>query len=280
MNGYLAQRLRHSLLLLLSPASVTSPKEEIAMRRFMSLRVVAFLMLLAVIGVPLQANAQTQCTAPVPFYRFVVNNAELGTLLTTNYQEGVNLNFAYYPFPNGEGKIAVPPAAGWTPVPGQGLQPLYRYHISQNGRIYYGYFNGLASGNGYTYQGIAGYTLPGYGQFGGVPLNAYYSQTKGYFYTSGYETPIGYPYYYAWANHGTPAYLPNGASYCWNPPPPQCSNPVAEQNCYDNGGIWNSSNCTCRFIPEPCRSGGDLGGDKPVKGGEDRPPLPCRQIEE
>ncbi len=253
------------------------------MKRGLSLLVATILaVLLNCVGANPTVNAQTQqCTPPVDFHRFIVNNTELGTLLTTNYQEGVNLNFAYYPFPGGVGKIAVPPGPGWTPVPGQGLQPLYRYHITQNGRIYYGYFNGFASGSGYTFQGIAGYTLPGFGQFGGVPLQAYYSQTRGYFYTAGSETPIGYPYSYAWSYHGSPAYLPQGSSYCWNPPPEQCSNPQAEQTCYNNGGNWNPSNCTCSYYPpDPCR--GTVGGDKADKVGDKdsgsaRPPLPCRQ---
>jgi hypothetical protein len=223
--------------------------------------------LLICLGASFTARADTQCTAPVDFYRFIVNNSELGTLLTTNYNEGVSLNFAYYPFPNGVGKIAVPPGPGYTPVAGQGLIPLYRYKIVQNGRIYYGYFNGFASGSGYTFEGIAGYALPGFGQFGGVPLQAYYSQTKGYFYTADTETPIGYPYYYGWAYHGSPAYLPNGSSYCWTKP--DCD-PAQEQICNDNGGIWNSTTCSCRYIPpDPCRA---------VKGkvGVERPPIQCR----
>lgn len=257
------------------------------MKKATSLLVATFFaVLLTFVGGPFQqtVNAQTVCTPPVDFHRFIVNNTELGTLLTTNYQEGVNLNFAYYPFPGGVGKIAVPPGPGYTPVAGQGLIPLYRYHISQNGRIYYGYFNGFASGSGYTFQGIAGYVLPGYGQFGGVPLQAYYSQTRGYFYTAGNETPIGYPYSYAWSYHGSPAYLPQGSSYCWNPPPPACSNPQAEEACYINGGNWNPGNCTCSYYPpDPCRDSGNLNGDKADKLGDSsghaRPPLPCRSSE-
>ncbi|MBV9209319.1 MAG: hypothetical protein JOZ52_01750 [Acidobacteria bacterium] len=211
----------------------------------------------------------------MPFYRFIVNNSELGTLLTTNYQEGVNLNFAYYPFPNGYGKIVLPPAgAGWTPVAGQGLQPLYRYHVTQNGRIYYAYTNSPASGSGYTYQGIAGYTLPGFGQYGGIALQAYYSQTKGYFYTADTEVPIGYPYYYGFAYHGSPAYLPQGSSYCWQRP--DCD-PAAEQACYDNGGSWNPSTCRCTIRPDPCRQEAPK-GDRGTKDEEQQlAPLPCRQ---
>lgn len=257
------------------------------MKRGLSLLVATILaVLLNCVGANPTANAQTEpvCTPPVDFHRFIVNNTNLGTLLTTNYNEGVSLNFAYYPFPGGVGKIAVPPGPGYTPVPGQGLIPLYRYRISQNGRIYYGYFNGLASGNGYTFQGIAGYVLPGFGQFGGVPLVAWYSQTRGYFYTANYETPIGYPYQFAWSNHGSPAYMPQGSSYCWNPPPPACSDPEGEALCYQNGGNWNPGNCTCSYYPpDPCFRGNVEGADDNAatlnQDGHALPPLPCRQAD-
>jgi hypothetical protein len=226
------------------------------MKKVWSLRFAALLVgLLTLVGVPLHqtvtANAapQSQVVAPVDFYRFIVNNTELGTLLTTNYQEGVNLNFAYYPFP-AVAKIAVPPAIGWTPTPGQGLIPLYRYRISQNGRIYYGYFNGLASGSGYTFQGIAGYVFPGDGSFGGIPLQAYYSQTRGYFYTVGSEVPIGYPYSYGFAYHGSPCYLPQGGTFSWDPPPPPPTCNVGQgikNKCAQLGGMWNNETCSCEY---------------------------------
>ena len=106
------------------------------MRKLLSLRIAALLIaLLTLAGVPLHktvtVNAaprpQSQLVAPVDFIRFIVNNTELGTLLTTNFQEGVNLNFAYYPFP-ATAKIALPPAPGWTPTPGQGLIPHLLLH--------------------------------------------------------------------------------------------------------------------------------------------------------
>jgi hypothetical protein len=228
------------------------------MKKVLSLRVVTLLvLLLTFVGVPLHQTAvnaapQSQLVAPVDFHRFIVNNTELGTLLTTNFQEGVNLNFAYYPFPE-VAKIAVPPAPGWTPTPGQGLIPLYRFHISQNGRIYYGYFNGFASGNGYTFQGVAGYVLPGDGSFGGIPLQAFYSQTRGYFYTVGNEVPIGYPYSYGFLYHGSPCYLPQGGQFSWDPPPQCDPDGSMQQQCNDSGGIWNQSTCSCQYIgPDPC----------------------------
>ena len=253
------------------------------MKRGLSLLTATILTVLMICaGANHTVNAQTQCTAPVDFHRFIVNWYTLGTFLTANYNEGAARGYAYYPFP-GPMKIALPPGAGWTPVPGQGLQPLYRYRIVQGSRTYYGYFNGLAYGSGYYYEGIAGYTLPGYGQYGGVPLHAWYSQSKGYFYTQGfYEQPYGGVGNGSFSDHYYPAYMPDGASYCWNPPPPACSNPGAEEECYINGGVWNTSNCTCSYIPpDPCRqSGGDLGADKDLKGKDtvsnQLAPIPCR----
>ena len=228
------------------------------MRKVLSLRVAAFLVvLLAFVGVPLHKTvnaapqSQSQFVAPVDFFRFIVNNTELGTLLTTDFQEGVNLNFANYPFP-AVAKIAVPPAPGWTPTPGQGLIPLYRYRISQNGRIYYGYFNGPVSGSGYTFQGVPGYVLGGSGAFGGIPLQAFYSQTRGYFYTVGSEVPIGYPYYNGFLYHGSPCYLPQGGVYSWDPPPVCDPDGSMQQQCGDLGGTWNQSTCSCSFRPDPC----------------------------
>ena len=258
------------------------------MKRILSFRVAAYLLLLlALLGTNLltatkaqpqpQPQSQSQLVAPVDFYRFIVNNSQLGTLLTTNFQEGTSLNFAYYPFPQ-TAKIAVPPAPGWTPTPGQGLIPLYRYRISQNGRIYYGFFNGLASGSGYTFQGVAGYVLPGDGSFGGIPLQAFYSQSKGYFYTVGTEVPIGYPYSNGFLYHGSPAYLPQGGQFSWDPPPICDADGSQQQLCVDNGGIWNQTTCSCRFInPGPC--GGTLQTQAQPGQTSVRPIEPCLKQE-
>ena len=237
------------------------------MKKVLSLPVIVFfVVLLTFVGVPLHqtvnASPQSQLVAPVDFYRFIVNNTELGTLLTTNYQEGASLNFAYYPFPQ-VAKIAVPPAPGWTPTPGQGLLPLYRYRITQNGRIYYGYFNGLASGPGYTFQGVAGYVLPGDGSFGGIPLQAFYSQTRGYFYTVGSEVPIGYPYYNGFLYHGAPCYLPQGGQFSWAPPPVCDPDGSHRQECLAGGGSWNQSTCSCNDF-NPC-GGASTGMERPIE---------------
>ena len=237
------------------------------MKKKLSLRLAVYLLLiLAFVGAslptateaqPQDFTTQSQLVAPVDLHRFIVNNSQLGTLLTTNFQEGTSLNFAYYPFP-ATAKIAVPPAAGWTPTPGQGLIPLYRYRISQNGRIYYGFFNGLASGSGYTFQGVAGYVFPGDGSFGGIALQAFYSQSKGYFYTVGSEVPIGYPFSNGFLYHGSPAYLPQGGLFSWDPPPICDADGTRRQACLDEGGTWNQTTCSCRFI-NPCFSTSSTG---------------------
>ena len=125
------------------------------MKRFMSLRVVASLLVLFTMGVlsPQTASAQQEvvCNPPVDFHRFIVNWSTFGTFLTDNFNEGLNRGFAPYAFP-GPMKIAIPPGPGYTPVPGQGLQPLYRFRIVQGSRTYFGYFNGFASGPGYFFE--------------------------------------------------------------------------------------------------------------------------------
>lgn len=247
------------------------------MKRRLSLLVVSVFAVLVTLGAFQQpVKAEVQCNAPVEFHRFIVNWYNLGTFLTTNYNEGVNLGYASYPFPSSM-KIAVPPGPGWTPVAGQGLQPLYRFRIVQGSRTYYGYFNGFASGPGYYFEGIPGYTLPGYGQFGGVPLHAWYSQSKGYYYTQGfYEQPYGGIGNGNFSDHYYPAYMPDGASYCWNSPPPPCSDPEGEQYCYQTGGNWNPGNCTCSYDPPGCRQGGVKGDGVKDENGNDIIP-PCNQ---
>jgi hypothetical protein len=37
-----------------------------------------------------------------------------------------------------------------------------------------------------------------------------------------------------------------------NPPPPSTCDPLQEQNCYDAGGSWNSSTCSCYVPQDPC----------------------------
>lgn len=238
-------------------------------------RNLCFLAVLSIGGfiVPHKATAQSQMVAPVPFYRFVVNFTNLGNLLTANYQEGVNLNYAYTPFPVTAG-IVLPPGAGWTPAPGQGLIPLYRWKVSQNGRIYY-YYSWVYSslGSGYTYQGVAGYVLPPDGSRGGIRLNAYYSQVRGYYFTVGTEQPpVGTGCYpggpqidcTGFGSQGTTCYLPQGGQYSFNPPPPP--NP-------DNDGDGYPSNQDCNDYDSSVYPGASIscgsGQDKNCNGQDD-----------
>lgn len=42
-------------------------------------------------------------------------------------------------------------------------------------------------------------------------------------------------------------------------PPPSSCDPTEEQFCYNNGGLWDSSNCSCEYYeppPDPCYGGG------------------------
>src|SRR5215208_7779424 len=103
------------------------------MKMIPSLRLAAclFTLLLAVgLFCPQSANAQVLepgISRPIPLYRFQVPNTSYGFLLTTNYQEGVNLGYTFL----GQivGGVVPPPAAGWTPAPGQGLVAMYRWRV-------------------------------------------------------------------------------------------------------------------------------------------------------
>lgn len=61
------------------------------------------------------------------------------------------------------------------------------------------------------------------------------------------------------------------------PPPPPACDLTQEQSCYNNGGIWNSTNCTCNtFQPDPCLEGGAedpvIQKDAQPQSGIQRPP--------
>lgn len=217
---------------------------------------VCLLALLAISGVETKVQAQSQLVTPVPFNRFIVSNVDLGTLLTANYAEGANLNFLYYPFPE-QADIVLPPAAGWTPAPGQGLLPLYRWKVSQNGRIYYYYSVYYTTlGSDYTYEGVAGYVLPADGSYGGIALACDYSQSRGYYFSiRSATTPIepipgnsgnqhGFNY------HGITCRLPQGGTYSFNPPPPPpaCSaGSGVIRKCSQLGGYWDFETCSCQY---------------------------------
>lgn len=210
------------------------------------------LFVLSVVAGAQRAQAQPQYVSPVPFERFIVSNVDLGTLLTANYSEGVNANFLYYPFPLSVG-IVLPPAAGWTPTPGQGLLPLYRWKVQQNNRWYYYYSVYYSTlGSGYTYEGIAGYVFPANSGFGGVLLVADYSQVRGFYFRLLSESiPGNTGNQFGFNFQGVVCSLPfNGGTYSFDPPPPPpACNPSSSQlrNCAMGDGYWNFESCSCEY---------------------------------
>ena len=209
-----------------------------------------FILTLSVLASAPAVQAQPVAVSPVPLERFIVNNTNLGTLLTANYYEGVYANFAYYPFPQTAG-IVLSPGAGYTPSPGQGLVPLYRWKVYQSGRWYYYYSTYYSTlGSGYYFEGMLGYVLPANGSYGGVNLQANYSQSKGYFFTLPGETIPGNTYnQFGFSYHGVTCNLPQGGTFYFDPPPPPpvCDPSENELNwCYNQGGYWDYDNCTCQ----------------------------------
>jgi len=177
------------------------------------------------------------------------------------------------------------PQQGYTPDPASGLLPLYQWTVIEGFRsyiylsIYYG-----PVGSNYHFNGIAGYAYPAsttvdplFGQ-PTVKVSAWYSQSRGYWYGlnepgdyAGYEVPPGGQGYIF---QGVPFRLPappttatapnrcSGSSFppitCNNaravtfnppppPPPPPTCDPAQEQDCYNAGGQWDPSTCTCSY---------------------------------
>jgi hypothetical protein len=219
-----------------------------------SMRLLCLALLLVVSGVVSQsAFAQTISVQATPFHRFITQNATLGHFLTSNFSEGTGnpYNYAYQPFPYQADIVPVVP--GYTPQPGQGLLPLYRWQVIQSPRIYYYYsiyYSNL--GSNYHFQGVAGYVLPNSGQFGGTPLKFWYSQSYGYYYTLSGE----YPPCCTFSDHGVPFNLPVGGTYLFDKiPEPEDPCPGQEwerENCDINGGIWSDVTCSCRFFCRWC----------------------------
>lgn len=183
-----------------------------------------------------------------PFYRFIVSNQTLGHLLTSNFSEGTGnpYNYAYFPFPF-QADIVVQPS-GYNPRAGQGLLRLYRWQVSQSARVYYYYSTYYSNlGGDYHYQGSPGFVLPADGSYGGTPVHFWYSQSYGYYFTLDGE----YPPCCSFSYHGVPFRLPQGQTYIFDA---QCAGMQAQRDeCELNGGIWNNTNCTCRYEdPDPC----------------------------
>jgi len=201
-------------------------------------------------GISQSVFAQDTITVQAtPFYRFITQNATLGHFLTANFSEGTGYpyNYAYQPFPYQADIVPVQP--GFNPRPGQGLLPLHRWQVDQRPRIYYYYSTVYTShGSDYHYQGVAGYVLPADGSFGGTPLNFWYSQSYGYYYTLDGE----YPPCCTFSYHGVPFRLPQGGSYIFDripePPDPCPGMEQDREDCELNGGAWSNTTCSCRYV--------------------------------
>jgi hypothetical protein len=227
---------------------------------------------------------ESQFLPPYELYRFHMGSTN-GYFYSPWYQHTAQ----YYSYlgPIGSGAstgttagIYPNPQQGYTPDPASGLLPLYQWTVIEGFRsyihlsIYYGYH-----GSNYHFNGITGYVYPAsttVDPLFGMPtvkVSAWYSQSRGYWYGIGepadgiYEYP---PYGAGYQFHGVPFRLPapptaaTGPGRCGSSfpyiscdgsravrydPPPACSDPVGEQNCYNSGGQWNPDNCTCTCNP-------------------------------
>jgi hypothetical protein len=238
-------------------------------------------------SLPLQAQTTSQVPA-VPFYRFRVSDTNLGFLYTASFQEGTNAGFT----PNGVnndpngiiGFIVVPPTPNSTPVDGQGLQPLYRWRVVEDGRLYYHITPWLGTnGSNYTLEGIVGYTFNLHDNTRpGLVLNAWYSQSYGYWYALIgerqpdasfdfspflpppdncqflYTNPAnGLRYCSTYRDHGSICKLlqNQGGSFTFTtppPPPPPSPGPCnagagVRSKCAQLGGFWDDECCCCQY---------------------------------
>ncbi len=234
---------------------------------------------------------------PVTLYRWRVSNSNYGYMLHQSLSAGQNLGYAnegsvYQTFfaSSLRGGIVPPQPPGYTPAPGNPLIPIYQWRVVQGGRTYYYYSGaGFGGGPGYYYEGQLGWVLPANYQSGSAldqngrpihsaPINYYYSTSKGYWYTSfrpdqGGAVQICFPdachpgnTSYSFQGVGfqlpiwdsAPGNFPPPAFTFLPPPPPPTCDPIDEQACYNNGGSWNSSTCSCNYFdpdPEPCPPG-------------------------
>jgi hypothetical protein len=235
-------------------------------------------------SLPIEAQTTTQVSA-TPLFRFRISNDDLGFLYTANFQEGQNAG--YTPFgvsgnTNGIiGFIVVPPTTSSTPVAGQGLQPLYRWRVVEDGRTYY-YITPFLGTNGsnYTLEGIIGYTFNLFDSTRpGFVLNAWYSQRYGYWYaligerqpdssfdfSEGdcgdrfiYTNPVnGLLYCSTYRDHDSICKLlqSSGGLFTFTtpappppPPPGGCSASTATKSkCAQLGGSWDDECCCCSY---------------------------------
>ena len=254
------------------------------MKRFLSSSLTKLPFALLLLSCGLFGSQTVRAQFPAPFvtpqtlYRFQVPSANTGFLLTANYQEGVNLG--YIPAGN-VGGIVLPPAPGWTPAPGQGLVPMYRWRVRHRAGTNYYYSAAISpdilNNPENTFEGLAGYGLLPSTQYGTdfntAVLHLWYSQTNGYWYASNFSMTVPTPRPNPSFNYQGVAYRlpqpvipgpivncdPRANCFVFNPPPPpNTCDGAQEQACYNNGGTWNSNTCTCTLAPpDPCRQAKD-----------------------
>lgn len=178
--------------------------------------------------------------------------------------------------------IVLPPASNYTPAAGQYLVPLYQWRVVQSGRTYYYYSTTYQNlGGGYYFEGLVGYVLPANFQtvimpngqrLQGAPVNYYYSTKYGYWYSTERPEQLGHcfpdscspggsSYQFQAAGFSLPITIKNTNGACdigsdcptflfdppYVPPPPPSCDPGDEENCYNNGGSWDSNICFCSY---------------------------------
>ena len=208
-----------------------------------------------------------------PLFRFVTDSSLSRTFLTTDFQEGVNRGYSFW---DTLGGVVTPPSPGWVPLPNQGLAPMYRWRVDHaSGTNYYysgGLWDYLVNNPQNHNEGIIAYAMfPGAQGNSGLHLHLWYSTSKGYFYgtSASLTIPPGHPpgtYTWQGVAYSHVNALQSPISVCvpqtgcfgfqpppQPPPPPTCST-ESEQACYNQGGTWDSSTCSCEYPSDPCNS--------------------------
>jgi len=222
------------------------------------------------------ATAQSSIGVTKPLFRFVTDSSLSRTFLTTDFQEGVNRGYTFW---DTLGGVVTPPFPGWVPLPNQGLAPMYRWRIDHDSGTNYYYSGGLWShlvNNPENHnEGIIAYAMfPGAQGNSGLHLHLWYSTSKGYFYGMSASLTIlpGHPpgtYTWQGVAYSFVNALQSPISVCVPqtgcfvftapppppppPPPPTCSVEM-EQSCYNHGGTWDASTCSCTYPVDPCNS--------------------------
>lgn len=248
---------------------------------------------------------------PVTLYRWRVHNSNLGYMLHQSLAAGQNLGYTnegsvFQTFLPGApvAGIIPPQPPGYTPAPGNPLIPIYQWRVVQGGRTYY-YYSGpsFGGGPGYYFEGQLGWVLPANYQQGsatstngrqirGAAINYYYSTSKGYWYTT-FRPEVPQAVNVCFPDGCTnSSYVFQGVGFqlpTWDesvpfdgppefvflpPPPPPSCDPVDEQACYNMGGSWDPSTCSCNYNPDPCGGGGLCYSPAEVQTQEELPPSP------